>query len=144
MIPPLMYAFAAMAMIVVLGLLHKHADRRDCRPEQVNLLLFGWSALLGLVSLAGAGESPAVPLKVWEVALPCGIFAAAAVLMFQIGVRQGLIATSWLVINLSAAIPVAVSVAWYGERVSSRQAMALAAMIAALILLWLDRRTAAS
>lgn len=144
MIPPLMYAFAAMAMIVVLGLLHKHADRRDCRPEQINLLLFGWSALMGLVSLAAAGESPAAPLKVWQVALPCGIFAAAAVLMFQIGVRQGLIATSWLVINLSAAIPVAVSVAWYGERVSSRQAMALVAMIAALILLWLDRRTAAS
>jgi len=133
-----------MAMIVVLGLLHKHADRRDCRPEQINLLLFGWSALLGLVSLAGAGESPVAPLQVWQVALPCGIFAATAVLMFQIGVRRGLIATSWLVINLSAAIPVAVSVAWYGERVSSRQALALVAMIAALILLWLDRRTAAS
>lgn len=142
--PPLMYAFAAMAMIVVLGLLHKHADRRDCRPEQINLLLFAWSALLGLVSLAGAGQSLAVPMKVWQVALPCGMFAAAAVLMFQIGVRKGLIATSWLVINLSAAIPVAISVAWYGERVSARQALALVAMIAALLLLWLDRRAAAS
>jgi drug/metabolite transporter (DMT)-like permease len=144
MMPPLTYAFVAMAMIVVLGLLHKHADRRDCRPEQINLLLFAWSALFGLASLAGAGHHPGVPLQVWQVALPCGIFAATAVLLFQIGVRQGLIATSWLVINLSAAIPVAVSVAWYGENVSSRQALALLALIAALVLLWLDRRTASS
>lgn len=143
MIPPLTYAFAAMAMIVVLGLLHKYADRRQCRPEQINLLLFAWSALFGLLSLAAAGDVPGVaPLAVWKVALPCGVFAATAVLLFQIGIRQGLIATSWLVINLSAAIPVVVSVAWYGERVAPRQALALIAMAAALVLLWLDRRAA--
>jgi drug/metabolite transporter (DMT)-like permease len=142
--PPLIYAFAAMSVIVVLGLLHKHADRRACRPEQINLLLFAWSSVFGLASLAVAGQTPAAPLALWKVALPCGVFAATAVLLFQIGIRRGLIATSWLVINLSAAIPVLVSVSWYGERVSGRQAMALAAMLAALILLWLDRRAAAS
>lgn len=142
--PPLAYAFVSMAMIVVLGLLHKYADRQRCRPEQINLLLFAWSALFGFASLLGAGQSPIVPMEVWKVALPCGVFAATAVLLFQIGVRQGLIASSWLVINLSAAIPVVVSVAWYGEKVSSRQALAMVAMMAALILLWWDRRTASS
>ncbi len=131
-----------MAAYVVLGLLHKQADRAGCRPKQINILLFGWSALFSVILLMARGESVAVPLNVWVIALPSGVCAATAILLFQIGVREGKIATSWLIINLSAAIPILISLILYREKVGAKQLVAVTAMFAALILLWLERKQA--
>ncbi len=93
-----------------------------------------------VILLLARGESLAVPRNVWAIALPSGICAATAILLFQIGVRVGKIATSWLIINLSAAIPILISLILYREKVGAKQLVALAAMLAALILLWLERK----
>ena len=140
--PAILFAFGAMSAYVVLGLLHKQADRAGCRPRQINILLFAFSAIFSAASLTARGQSLAVPANVWAIALPSGVCAATAILLFQIGVRYGKISTSWLIINLSAAIPILVSVLWYREKVGAKQAVALLAMLAALILLWLERKQA--
>jgi drug/metabolite transporter (DMT)-like permease len=138
--PAILFAFGAMSAYVVLGLLHKLADRAGCRPNQINILLFGWSAVFSLVSLLVGGQGISVPLNVWAIALPSGACAATAILLFQIGVREGKIATSWLIINLSGAIPILISIILYREKVGLKQLVALLAMVASLILMWLERK----
>lgn len=137
--PPITYAFGAMIAFMLLGTLHKAADRANCRPQQINLLLFGWSTLLSFAALLFRGESAEMPATVWYIAIPSGAGAATAILLFQIGVRYGKIATSWLIVNLSAGVPVIASLVIYGEQVSSRKAVALVTMVAALVLLWRDK-----
>lgn len=133
-----------MACFMTLGLFHKLADRKQCRPTHINIFLFGWSALIGLTALAVRGKAVIPPGgdwgQVWAIALPSGACAATAILLFQIGVRYGKIATSWLIVNLSGAVPILVSVVLYGEHVDLRKLIALAAMLASLILLWLEKR----
>ncbi len=140
--PSIVFAFGAMAAFAVLGLLHKQADRSHCRPRQINLQLFAWSALFSACSLVLHGQNLAVPARVWAIAIPSGICAATAILLFQIGVRYGRIAASWLIVNLSSAIPILVSILIYKERVGAKQAIALGAMLLSIFLLWLERRQA--
>ena len=78
----------------------------------------------------------AVPL----IALPFGACAAAALWLFQRGLRYGRIATSWLLINLSAAIPTVLSVVVYHEPMSSRKMSILLLVVISLVLLWWDRK----
>ena len=138
--PAIIFAFGAMTAFGILGLLHKQADRSRCRPRQINLLLFAWSAVFSGCSLLVRGEHLGVPHKVWAIAIPSGVSAATAILLFQIGVRYGRIAASWLIVNLSAAVPILISIIVYGEKVGMRQAIALFAMLASIVLLWLERR----
>lgn len=129
-----------MAAFATLGLLHKQADRAGCRPQQITILLFAWSALFSAGTLLGRGQSLLMPGSVWAIALPSGACAATAILLFQIGVREGKIATSWLIINLSGAIPTLASVLIYREKVGPMKLLALVAMVAAVVLLWLERK----
>ena len=87
--PPITYAFGAMIAFMLLGTLHKAADRANCRPQQINLLLFAWSTLLSFAALQFRGESASMPATVWYIAIPSGTGAATAILLFQIGVRYG-------------------------------------------------------
>ena len=138
--PAIVFAFGAMTAFAVLGLLHKQAGRSRCRPRQINILLFAWSALFAACSLFLRGQSlRAVPVKVWAIAIPSGVSAATAILLFQIGVRYGKIAASWLIVNLSSAIPILISILIYREKVGAKQAIALAAMLVSLVLLWIER-----
>lgn len=138
--PAIIFAFGAMTAFGILGLLHKQADRSHCRPRQINLLLFAWSALFSACSLFLRGQHLAVPAKVWAIAIPSGVCAATAILLFQIGVRYGRIAASWLIVNLSAGIPIVISILIYKEKVGAKQAIALVAMLLSIFLLWLERR----
>jgi drug/metabolite transporter (DMT)-like permease len=74
------------------------------------------------------------------IALPFGASAAAALWLFQRGLRYGRIATSWLLINLSAAIPTALSVVVYHEPLNLRKAGVLLLIVVSLLLLWWDRK----
>lgn len=56
------------------------------------------------------------------------------------GVRFGKISTSWLIINLSAAIPAAGSVVLYHEPVNAKKLAVLALAAVAVLLLWKDKQ----
>jgi drug/metabolite transporter (DMT)-like permease len=132
--------FAALAAFSLLGIFAKIADLRNCRPASLYMLLFVCASLLA----AGAALAANQPLRrtpglvVW-VALPFGVCAALAGLAFQTGIRYGEIATSWLIINLSAAIPTLGSILLYREPVSARKIVALLLMAASVLLLWKDK-----
>lgn len=132
--------FAALAAFSFLGIFAKIADLKNCRPGAIYTLLFVWSCVLAvfaaLVSNQPLGRTPGL---VVEVALPFGVCAAVAGLAFQTGIRYGKIATSWLIINLSAAIPTLGSILIYREPVSAKKIMALCLIAGSVFLLWKDK-----
>src|SRR5216684_4127025 len=104
-----LFSFAAM------GIIHKLGDRHACNALHIALFTMATSCALSLIYTAAAQRASltswkiAVPL----IALPFGACAAAALWLFQRGLRYGRIATSWLLINLSSAIATILSVIVY-------------------------------
>jgi drug/metabolite transporter (DMT)-like permease len=140
---PYLYLAVAALSLGMLGVFHKVADHRQCRPEAVNLFLFLFAGLLMAtwsVALSGLPQLIAVPRVALLTAAACGLLTSLAILFFQRGIRYGKISTSWLVINLSTIVPTVLSIALYQEAVSPRRALALSLSLVALALFWLDRR----
>lgn len=136
-----LYMFLALGSFSTLGVFHKLADLKKCRPRQLTALIYLCSLLLitGMV-LFVQRTSPAAPSEVVSIGIPFGMSAAAAILAFQGGIRYGNIATSWLAINLSSGIPTTASIILYSESVSPAKAFALLLIPIAMLLLWQDKR----
>lgn len=138
------YAYLMMAVTALglLGVAHKVADHRHCRPEAINFMIFlvAAAAMSGFSLVRfGPAAALAVPAAAWLTAVICGFLASFATLQFQHGIRFGKISTSWLVINLSTALPTVLSIVIYKEAVTPRRALGLLLALAALFILWLER-----
>jgi drug/metabolite transporter (DMT)-like permease len=122
----------------VLGICHKLAERKQCRPQPLSaILMLGGFLGMNVFVLSGAGY--AIPSKALYTALICGTIALCAVWAFQEGIKHGKIATSWLIINLSAAIPTVASIVIYREAVNLKKLGILGLIVVAIVLVWLDR-----
>jgi drug/metabolite transporter (DMT)-like permease len=136
------YLLMAVASLGMLGVMHKVADHRRCRPAAINFVIFlGAAIAMFCISIWQLGPASVlrVPAVAWITALGCGFLASFATLNFQHGIRHGKISTSWLVINLSTALPTVLSILIYGEAVSVRRAVGLLLAMLALLILWLER-----
>ena len=136
------FMLAALFSFAAMGIIHKIGDRYACDPLHIALFTMASACALSVVSVV---VTQPVSLHSWKntvplVALPFGACAAAALWLFQRGLRYGRIATSWLLINLSAAIPTVLSVVVYHEKLSVRKISVLLLIIASLVLLWWDRK----
>ncbi len=126
----------------LIGIFAKVADTRQCRPGTLYFLMYGWglASAAVLVSLLRHGDFSS-PATIWRIAVPFGMLASLAGIVFQIGIRYGKISTSWLVINLSAAIPAAGSLIFYHEPVSMRKVAVLLLVAVSVFLLWKDKQS---
>jgi drug/metabolite transporter (DMT)-like permease len=141
---PVGYWFLVIALFSFagMGIIHKLGDRHGCSALNIALFTMATACVLSLIyalifqrpSLSSWNN--AVPL----IALPFGACAAWALWLFQRGLRYGRIATSWLLINLSAATPTVLSVLVYHEPLSARKVLVLGLILASLVLLWWDRK----
>jgi EamA domain-containing membrane protein RarD len=122
----------------VLGACHKLAERKHCRPEPLSGMLM-LAGCLGMNVFVLLGKGYAVPVKVFYLAFVCGSIALCALWAFQEGLKHGKIATSWLIINFSAAIPTVGSILIYHEPVNLKKIGILGLIIVAIVLVWLDR-----
>jgi drug/metabolite transporter (DMT)-like permease len=122
----------------VLGICHKLAERKRCRPQPLSAMLM-LGGCLGMNAFLLSGRGYAVPFKVFCLAFVCGSIALSALWAFQEGLKHGKIATSWLIINLSAAIPTIGSIVIYHEPVSLKKIGILGLIAIAIVLVWLDR-----
>src|SRR5579872_5015095 len=59
-----------------------------------------------------------IPGKVYVVAVIFGICAAVASLAFQVSISIGKVTVGWLMMNLSAGVPVVVSIWMYHEKLT--------------------------
>jgi drug/metabolite transporter (DMT)-like permease len=137
------YIFMLLALLsfAAMGVFHKLADVFHCEPLRLTLFTMGFAALFAVInaSLFIPDSSIGIPGKVILIAVPFGIFTAAAFWFFQRGLRFGKIATSWLVINLSSVIPTVLSILVYREPVNGRKVLVLLLVLISLLLLWWDR-----
>jgi len=136
------YMFLALAGFSLIGIFSKVADMKNCRPAAIYAFVYLWS----LVLVAGfvvffKGVSFEVPKALYRIALPFGMSAAIAGIAFQAGLRYGKISTSWLIINLSAAIPTIGSIAFYHEQINNKKILAFCLVTVSMLLLWIDRKT---
>ena len=135
-----LYMFLSLTCFGLLGIFAKIADLRGCKPGSVYTLAYGWSLLFGVafVTLFRGADFHA-PLVVYEVALPFGVASVIGAMVFLAGIRYGKISTSWLVINLSAAIPAIGSIVVYHERVNPKKVAVIALAAVSVFLLWKDK-----
>ncbi|HOF39784.1 MAG TPA: hypothetical protein PLD73_06900 [Candidatus Hydrogenedentes bacterium] len=139
----------ALLVLAGLGITHKLADLRDCRPSAVNVSLFFWAAVVMwsytlFVKVLGQGESlfPPFTRSAVIVAIICGTCASFGILTFQIGVRFGPITTSWLIVNLSTLIPAVLSLIIYQEwkqEIKWQHPVSLLLVLGSVFLLWRDK-----
>lgn len=135
------YMILSLLCFGMIGIIAKFADARECRPSAVYTLAYAWSVLFGAVFVVlFRGGDFHVPAIVYAIALPFGVASAIGGIVFMAGIRYGKISTSWLIINLSAAIPAIASVLLYHERISARKVAMVALAVISVILLWKDKQ----
>ena len=117
----------------------KFADLKKCRPVPLCALIYGWAFVAANLFAWQTGRGLRAPTEVYGIAFLFGISSVIGILALQNGIRYGNISTSWLIINLSAALPAAGSILIYHEQVSPRKALALALVVVSVFLLWLDK-----
>lgn len=136
-----LYMILSLTCFGFIGICAKLADMRGCKPVAVFTLAYGWSLMFGAVFVAlFRGGDFRVPAVVYAIALPFGVASVIGGIVFLAGLRYGKVSTSWLIINLSAAIPAVLSVILYHERVNARKIAVLALAAVAVILLWKDKQ----
>ena len=141
---PVGYWFMLVGLLsfAAMGIIHKLGDRHSCDALHIALFTMATSCAL---SFLNAAISQRASLASWNstivlIALPFGASAAAALWLFQRGLRYGRIATSWLLINLSAAVPTVLSVVVYREPLNPRKIIVLLLIVVSLVLIWWDRK----
>ncbi len=135
-----LYTLMALGSFGVLGILNKVAEVKKCRPSAVSASLCMWAAVLVcayLIFFKHSGVS--APSNVIVVATLFGIIGAIASISFLAGLKYGKISTSWLIINLSSAVPAIASILVYGESVTLRKGAGLGVAAGALYLLYKDK-----
>ncbi len=123
----------------LLGILAKVSDRYNCPPLATALCLFGGSTLMTGLSVAffKGGEFGA-PGFVVGIALAFGVVTVLSSWLFLYALKFGKITTSWVILNLSAAVPAIGSIVIYGEPLSVRKMPLLLLVAASILLLWKD------
>jgi len=137
------YILALVSMISfgLLGIFHKLADRQKCTPFMITVVLFTTSTFIMAIWVLVFKNAQFVPPKeVVAVAIPFGLATVISLWVFQYGIRFGKITTSWVIVNLSAAVPTIASTVMYDEPLGFRKLLILVLIAASILLLWKDRQ----
>lgn len=97
------------------------------------------SAFIGMnvLVLFSSGAVYSMPAPALYVALTCGTLALCALWAFQEGLKKGKISTSWLVINLSSAIPTLGSILIYHEPVNLKKIAMPEYLLTPVVRVWI-------
>lgn len=133
------FVFWSLFSYGVLGVCHKLAERKACRTQPLAAMLL-LSASIGMSAIILFGTRRyTIPAKGFYLSIICGAIALTALLALQEALKYGKIATSWLIINLSSAIPTVGSILVYNEPVNLKKIFILALIAIAIVLVWMDR-----
>jgi drug/metabolite transporter (DMT)-like permease len=133
------YLLIALICFAGIGILHKVGDRLQCQPLAIVSITMAAGCIISLFKVCSEEHEQAITKDVVIVSIIFGICAAIALWAFQVGIKYGHLATSWLILNMSVAITTSLSVIMYDERISINKGIGLLSMFAAVILLWIDR-----
>jgi drug/metabolite transporter (DMT)-like permease len=137
------YAFLLTAIVAfgTLGIFHKVADHPNCRPKMTALLLHFWGGVLALTYTVSAdSHGLRFPNAVLVIGALTGLVASLTLFVFQTGLKYGKISTSWLIINLTTAVPVLISIFIFNEKLKPAKGLGVLLVFAAIFMLWLDKK----
>ena len=139
---PYLFVLVGLLSFAAMGIIHKIGDRVAAQPLPIALYAVLSAGLLsGLRVLSThALATNSLPPRILLIAVPFGASAGLGLWFFQKGLRYGSIATSWLLINLSAGVPTVLSIVFYREALGWKKISVLLLVILSLLLLWWDRR----
>lgn len=134
--------FAGLLAFGLLGIFHKVADHPRCRPKMIAVIIFFWGAVLtGFYTQVANPKGLVFPPKVLLIGSAGGVVAALGLFLFQAGLKYGKISTSWLIINLATCVPILLSIFLFGEKLNLGKVAGMGLALAAVVMLWLDKRT---
>ncbi|MGO8792895.1 MAG: hypothetical protein ACLQVL_36655 [Terriglobia bacterium] len=131
----LLLCFLGAISFGLLGSAMKAAERRGANAAGLVVAAFAWPALIMLIRtllLKGGGH---VPAKVYVIAVIFGICAAVASLAFQMSISLGKVTVGWLMMNLSAGVPVVFSIWMYSERLTPLKVLAFGLVVVSIFFL---------
>ena len=135
------FLIAAIVAFGTLGIFHKVADHPDCRPKMTALLLHFWGGVLAAIYIAVMDSHGfQFPKAVLSIGACTGLIASLTLFVFQTGLKYGKISTSWLIINLTTAVPILISIIVFHEKLSASKGIGVVLVFAAIVMLWLDKR----
>jgi drug/metabolite transporter (DMT)-like permease len=132
----LSFCFLGAISFGLLGTALKAAERRKANAAGLVVSAYAWPALLMLVRTLLLKPGGHVPAKVYVIAVIFGICAAVASLAFQVSISIGKVTVGWLMMNLSAGIPVVVSVWMYHEKLNLLKVAALGLVLVSIVFLF--------
>jgi len=132
----LSFCFLGAISFGLLGSVLKAAERRKANAAGLVVSAYAWPALLMLARTLFLQPSGHVPTKVYVIAVIFGICAAVASLAFQVSISIGKVTVGWLMMNLSAGVPVVVSVWMYHENLTLLKVVALGLVLVSIFFLF--------
>ena len=124
----------------LLGCVSKMAERRRCNSSAVVFWMICWAAIFTLVRTLT--QKPIMHLS-WPVvglAVGFGFCSVIAFVAFQMSIEIGKVTVGWLFMNLSAGVPTLVSIALYGEKLTTLKSLAFCLALIALFCLFQGNR----
>ena len=128
----ILFSFLGGLSFGVLGTALKAAERRKADAAGLVVSAYAWPALFMLVRTLLLKPGGHIPAKVYVIAAIFGICAAVASLAFQVSIGFGKVTVGWLMMNLSAGVPAAVSVWMYHERLTIMKVVALGLVLVSI------------
>ena len=144
----LLFCFLGAISFGLLGSVLKAAERRKANAAGLVVATFAWPALIMLVKTLLLKSGGHIPTKVYVIAVIFGICAAVASLAFQVSISIGKVTVGWLMMNLSAGVPVVVSIWMYREKLTPLKIVAFGLVLVSIFFLsWgqvIEKRASAS
>jgi len=128
----LLFCFLGAISFGLLGSAMKAAERRKANAAGLVIAAFAWPCLTMLVRTLLLKSGGYVPVKVYVVAVIFGICAAVASLAFQVSISIGKVTVGWLMMNLSAGVPVVVSIWMYHEKLTPLKLLAFGLVVVSI------------
>lgn len=131
----LLFCFLGAISFGLLGSALKAAERKRANAAGLVVAAYAWPALIMLVRTLLLKSGSHVPPKVFAIAVIFGICAAVASLAFQVSISIGKVTVGWLMMNLSAGVPVVVSIYMYHERLTILKVVAFGLVLVSILFL---------
>jgi drug/metabolite transporter (DMT)-like permease len=144
----MLFCFLGAISFGLLGSALKAAERRKANAAGLVISAYAWPALIMLVRTLLLKSGDHVPTSVYVIAVVFGICAAVASLAFQVSISIGKVTVGWLMMNLSAGVPVVVSIWMYHEKLTTLKVVAFGLVLVSIFFLsWgqvIEKRAIAS
>ena len=131
----MLFCFLGAISFGLLGSALKAAERRKANAAGLVISAYAWPALIMLVRTLLLKSGDHVPTSVYVIAVVFGICTAVASLAFQVSISIGKVTVGWLMMNLSAGVPVVVSIWMYHEKLTTLKVVAFGLVLVSIFFL---------